>query len=73
MWPFNDENHLFQQFRNLKIPYNKEDLLNGFYHAYIVHYPGVFKYKESKIDSSNYYRLYSEYLAKAINYKNNNM
>jgi len=73
MWPFNDENHLFQQFRNLKIPYNKEDLLNGFYHAYIVHYPGVFKYKESKINSSNYYRLYSEYLAKAINYKNNNM
>ena len=71
MWPFNDTNHLLKDFRFLKITYNKTDFIFGYYHAYIIHYPGLFKYKESLKNSNYYYRLYSEYLVKATNYKNN--
>lgn len=72
MWPFKDENHLLKDHAKLRIPYKKEDLLNGYYNAYIVHFPGGLKYKESLKNSTYYYKRFSEYLNKAVNYKNNN-
>ena len=72
MWPFKDENHLFKDHIKLRIPYKKEDLVFGYYNAYIIHFPGGLKYRESLKNSTYYYKRYSEYLTKAVNYRKNN-
>ena len=71
MWPFKDENHLLKDHIKLRIPYKKEDLLNGYYNAYIIHFPGGLKYRESLKNSTYYYKRYTEYLIKAENYRKN--
>lgn len=69
MWPYQKEIDLINDNKKLRIPYNIDELINDYYDATIVHFPGGFKYKEIKRNTTYYYIRYEEYYIKSNNLK----
>ena len=67
MWPYGDYEEFLIDHKNVRIKYNVEDVKKGFKNPFIIHFPGLFKYREKKKYYS-YFRNYYQYLQMSRKY-----
>ena len=61
MWPIDNSLEYKKVHQNLRIPYHIIDIMNSVNNPFIVHFPGIFKYKDNKKDLL-FYKDYYKYL-----------